>query len=83
MFLLMTGAKVDGCTIPEAVPVVPEAEVATGTISEPTEIAGGVAPGVAEEVHDDVLPGSKEVVVRSPEIQMWSRSIRRRCLRPP
>jgi hypothetical protein len=66
----MIGAEVDGSTIPEVVPVVPEPEVATGATSGPTEIADGVAPGVAEEVRDDVLPGSNlEVVVRSPEIQ--------------
>jgi hypothetical protein len=39
MFLLMIGAEVDGSTIPEAVPVVPEAEVAAGATSEPTEPA--------------------------------------------
>jgi hypothetical protein len=61
----MIGAKVDGSTIPEAVPVVLEAEVATGVTSEPTEIASGGAPGVAEEVLDDVQPGSNlEIVVR-------------------
>jgi hypothetical protein len=70
MFLLMIGAEVDGSTIPEVVSVVPEPEVAAGAISEPMEIAGGGALGVAEEVCDDVLPGSNlEVVVRSPEIQ--------------
>jgi hypothetical protein len=66
----MIGAEVEGSTIPEAVPVVPETEVTTGATIEPTEIASGVAPGVAEEVRDDVLPESSiEVVVRSPEIQ--------------
>jgi hypothetical protein len=69
----LTGAEVEGSTIPEAVPVVgivPEAEVAAGAATEPAEIASGVAPGVAEEVRDDVLPeSSPEVVVRSPEIQ--------------
>jgi hypothetical protein len=70
VFLLMIGAEVDGSTTPEAVPVVPEAEVAAGATSEPTEIAGGGAPGVSKEVRDDVLPGSNlEVVVRSTEIQ--------------
>jgi hypothetical protein len=65
----MIGAEVDGSTIPEAVPMVLEAEVAAGATSESTEIAGGGAPGVAEEVRDDVLPGSNlEVVVRSLEI---------------
>jgi hypothetical protein len=69
----LTGAEVEGSTIPEAVPVegiVPEAEVAAGAATEPIEIASGVAPGVAEEVCDDILPESSlEVVVRSPEIQ--------------
>jgi hypothetical protein len=61
----MIGAEVDRSTIPEVVPVVPEVEVSAGATSEPTEIAGGGAPGVAEEVRDDVLPGSNlEVVVR-------------------
>jgi hypothetical protein len=70
---VLTGAEVEGSTILEAVPVegiVPETEVAAGTATEPTEIAGGVAPRVAEEVRGDVLPeASLEVVVRSPEIQ--------------
>jgi hypothetical protein len=70
---LLTGAEVEGSAIPEVVPVegiVPEAEVAAGTTTEPAEIAGGVAPEVVEEVRDDVLPESSlEVVVRSPEIQ--------------
>jgi hypothetical protein len=66
----MTGAEIEGSTIPEAVPVVPEPEVAAGATTEPAEIASGVAPGVAEEVRDDVLPESSlDVVVRSPEIQ--------------
>jgi hypothetical protein len=66
----MTGAEVEGSTIPKVVLVAPEPEVATGATIEPTKIASGVAPGVAEEVRDDVLPGSSlEVVVRSPEIQ--------------
>jgi hypothetical protein len=66
----MIGAEVEGSTIPEAVPVVPETEVAAGATTEPAEIASGVAPGVAEEVCNDVLPESSlEVVVRSPEIQ--------------
>jgi hypothetical protein len=71
--LLLTGAEVEGSTIPEAVPiegVLPEAEVAAGAATEPAKIANGGAPGVAEDVHDDVLPESSlEVVVRSPEIQ--------------
>jgi hypothetical protein len=69
----LTGAEVEESTIPEAMPVegiVAEAEVAAGATSEPVEIASGVAPGVAEEVRDDVLPESSlEVDVRSPEIQ--------------
>jgi hypothetical protein len=66
----MIGAEVEGSTIPEAVPAVPGTEVATGATTEPTEIASGVAPGVAQEVCDDLLPESSlEVVVRSSEIQ--------------
>jgi hypothetical protein len=66
----MIGAEVEGSTIPEAVPVVPETEVAAGVTTEPAEIADGVAPGVAEEVRDDVLPESSlEVVVLLPKIQ--------------
>jgi hypothetical protein len=56
--LLLTGAKVEGSAITKAVPIegiVPKAEV---------------APGVAEEVRDDVLlESSLEVVICSPEIQ--------------
>jgi hypothetical protein len=71
--LLLTGAEVEGSTIPEVVPVegiVPETKVAAGEATEPVEIASGIAPGVAEVVRDDVLPESSlEVVIRSPEIQ--------------
>jgi hypothetical protein len=70
MCLELTGAEVEGSTIPEAVPVesfVLEAEVATGAATELAEIA---APRVTEEVCGDALPESSlEVVVRSPEIQ--------------
>jgi hypothetical protein len=73
MCLLLIGAEVEGITIPEAVPVegvVPETQVAAGAATEPAEIASEGAPGVAEEVHDDVLlESSLEVVVRSLEIQ--------------
>jgi hypothetical protein len=73
MCLLLTGAEVEGSTIPEAVPIegmMTETQEAAGAATEPAEIAGGEAPGVAEEVRDDVLPESSlEVVVRSPEIQ--------------
>jgi hypothetical protein len=73
MCLLLTGAEVEGSTIPEAVPVegiVPEAEVAAGAATEPADITSGVAPGVDEEVCDDVLSESSlEVVVRSLENQ--------------
>jgi hypothetical protein len=66
----LTGAQVEGSTIPEAVPVegiVPEAEVITGASTEPTETT---APGVTEEVHDGALPEtSLDILVRSPEIQ--------------
>jgi hypothetical protein len=69
----LTGAEVEGSTIPEVVPVegvAPEAHVAAGEATEPAEIASKGAPGVAEEERDDVLPKSSlEVVVRSPEIQ--------------
>jgi uncharacterized membrane protein len=69
----LTGVEVEGSTIPEAVLVegiAPEAEVAAGATSEPTEIANRVAPGVTEEVRDDILPESSlEVVVRLLEIQ--------------
>jgi hypothetical protein len=71
--LLLTGAEVEGSTIPEAVPVegvMPETQEAAGAATESVEIANREAPGVAEEVRDDVLPESSlEVVVRSPEIQ--------------
>jgi uncharacterized membrane protein len=67
---VLTGAEVEGSTIPEAVPVegvVPVTEVATGSATEPMETA---APGVTEEVRGDALPDvNLEVVVHSPEIQ--------------
>jgi hypothetical protein len=70
MWLVLTGAQVEGTAIPEAVPVegvVPEAEMTAGAASEPVETA---TPGVTEEVHDEALPEtSMDVVVRSPEIQ--------------
>jgi hypothetical protein len=73
VYLLLTGAGVEGSTIPEAVPVegvVPETQRATGAATEPAELASEGAPGVAEEERDEVLPESSlEVVVRSPEIQ--------------
>jgi hypothetical protein len=53
---VLTGAEVEGSTIPEAVPVegdVHETEVATGEATEPAEIA---ASGVTEEVRGDALP---------------------------
>jgi hypothetical protein len=69
----LTGAEVEGSTIPEAVPIegmMTETQEAAGAATEPVEIAGGEAPGVVEEVRDDVLPESSlEVVVRSPKIQ--------------
>jgi hypothetical protein len=69
----LTGAEVEGSTIPEVVPVegvAPEAHVAAGEATEPAEIASKGAPGVAEEERDDVLPKSSlEVVVHSSEIQ--------------
>jgi hypothetical protein len=42
--LLMIGAEVEGSTIPEVVPVVPEPKVAVGATTEPAGIASGVAP---------------------------------------
>jgi uncharacterized membrane protein len=66
----LTGAEVEGSTIPDVVLVegiVPETEVATRAAAELADIA---APGVTEEVRDEALPEtSLEVVVRSPEIQ--------------
>jgi hypothetical protein len=71
--LLLTGAEVEGNTIPEAVlveGVVLETQEAARAATESAEIASEGAPGVAEEERDDVLPESSlEVVVRSPEIQ--------------
>jgi hypothetical protein len=70
MCLVLTGAEVEGSTIPEAVPVegvVPETEVATEATTEPAETA---TPRVAEEVRGYALPeASLEVVVGSLEIQ--------------
>jgi hypothetical protein len=84
--LLLTGAEVEGKTIPEAVPVegvMPETQEAAGAATEPAEIAGGEAPGVAEEVRDDVLlESSLESSVRQ-RFRMQSRSVRRQCPRPP
>jgi hypothetical protein len=69
----VTGAEVEGSTIPEAVPVegvVPETQEAAKAATKPAEVASEGAPGVAEEKRDEVLPESSlEVVVRSPEIQ--------------
>jgi hypothetical protein len=69
----LTGLKVEGSTIPEVVAVegvVRETQEAARAAIEPTEIASGGAPKVAEEVRGDVLPESSlEVVVRSPEIR--------------
>jgi hypothetical protein len=71
--LLLTGAEVEGSTIPEAVPVegvVPETEEAAGAATKPAEMASEGAPGVDEEERGEVLPESSlEVVARSPEIQ--------------
>jgi hypothetical protein len=69
----LTGVEVEGSTIPEAVPVegvMPETQEATGAATESAQIAGREAPGVAEEVRDDVLPESSlEVVIRLLQIQ--------------
>jgi hypothetical protein len=70
MWPVLTGAQVEGTTIPEAMPVegvVPEVEVIAGAAIEPAATA---APGATEEMHDDALPETNmDVVVRSPEIQ--------------
>jgi hypothetical protein len=67
----LTRAEVEGSTIPEVVPiegVMSETQEAAREATEPVEIAGGEAPGVAEEVRDNVLPRSSlEVIVHSPE----------------
>jgi hypothetical protein len=69
----VTGAEVEGNTIPETVSVegvVPETQEAAKAATEPAEVANEGAPGVAEEKRVEVLPESSlEVVVRSPEIQ--------------
>jgi hypothetical protein len=69
----LTGAKAEGRTIPEAVPVegqAPETQGVAGAAPELVEVASGEAPATAGEERDDVLPESTlEVVVRSPEIQ--------------
>jgi uncharacterized membrane protein len=69
----LKGAKAEGSTIPEAVPVealAPETQAAAGAAPELTEVASGGAPAMAGEERGDVLPESTlEVVVRSPEIQ--------------
>jgi hypothetical protein len=73
MCLLLTEAEAEGSTIPEAVPVegvVPVIREAAGAAPEPTEVASGGAPAMAEEQRDEVLPDSSlEVVVHSLEIQ--------------
>jgi uncharacterized membrane protein len=67
---VLTGAEVEGSTIPEAVSdegVVPEAEVVTRAATEPAETA---APGMTEEVCGNALPEtSLDVVVCLPGIQ--------------
>jgi uncharacterized membrane protein len=69
----LTGAEIEGSTIPEVVPVeglAPETQEAAGAAPEPVEVASGGAPAMAEEERDEVLPESNlEVVVRSLEIQ--------------
>jgi hypothetical protein len=69
----LTGAKAEGSTILEAMPVgglASETQGATGAAPELAEVASGEAPAMAGEEHDNVLPESTlEVVVRSPEIQ--------------
>jgi hypothetical protein len=67
---VLTGAQVEGTTIPEAVPVggvVPEADVLEGAATGP-EVP--IVPETTEEVHDNALPeSSMDIVVRSLEIQ--------------
>jgi hypothetical protein len=69
----LTGAEVEGSTIPEAVPIegqAPETQGAAGAAPELVEVASGEAPVTTGEERDDVLPESTlEVVVRSLEIQ--------------
>jgi uncharacterized membrane protein len=73
MWRLLTVAKAEGSTIPEAVPVedvVPEIQEATRAAPEPAEVASGGAPVMVEEKRGEILPDlNLEVVVRSPEIQ--------------
>jgi hypothetical protein len=73
MWRLLTVAKAEGSTIPEAVPVedvVPEIQEATRAAPEPAEVASGGAPVMVEEKRDEILPDlNLEVVVCSPEIQ--------------
>jgi hypothetical protein len=67
---VLTGAEIEGSTIPKAMPVegvVPEAEVVTGAA---TELRGDSSPRDDREVRGDALPEtSLDVVVCSPEIQ--------------
>jgi hypothetical protein len=84
MCLVLTGAEVEDSAIPEAIPVegvVPEAEVATEAATEPAEVA---TPGVTEKEHGDAL---LEVNQKLSSVQQKSktrsRSIQRRCPRPP
>jgi hypothetical protein len=69
----LTGAKAEGSTIPEAVPIealAPETLGAARAAPELAEVASGEAPAMAGEEHVDVLLESTlEVVVCSPEIQ--------------
>jgi hypothetical protein len=83
---LLTGAKAEGSTIPEVVPVegqAPEDQGAAGAALELIEVANGEAPAVAREERNDVLPKSTlEVVVHSPKTRMQSQSAWRQCLEP-
>jgi hypothetical protein len=73
MCLLLTGAKAEGSTIPEAVLVenlALETQEAAGAAPELAGVASGGVPAMAEEKRDEILPDSSlEVVVRSLEIQ--------------
>jgi hypothetical protein len=69
----MTGAEAEGSAIPKVVPVeglALETREAAEAAPEPTQVASEGAPMMAEERNDELLPdASREVVVRSPEIQ--------------
>jgi hypothetical protein len=69
----LTGAEVEGNTIPEVVPVeglAPDTQGAARAAPELADVASGEALASTGEERDDVLPESTlEVVIRSSEIQ--------------